>query len=53
MPDHGAALLEQPDVENSAQANPSQKHGKCSHKKHEVRRATTLLRRAALLSGSL
>ena len=45
MFDHGAALLEQPDVENSAQAktNPSLKHGKCSHTKHEVRRATTLL----------
>ena len=43
MPDHGAALLEQPGVENSAQAktNPSQdKHGKRSHKKQQVRRAT-------------
>ena len=52
MPDHGAALLEQPDVENSAQAktNPIQKHGKRSHKKQEVRRATPLswMRRAAL-----
>ena len=44
MPDHGAALLEQPGV-NSAQAktNPSQnKHGKRSHKKQQVRRATPL-----------
>ena len=52
MPDHGAALLEQPGV-NSAQAktNPSQnKHGKRSHKKQQVRRATPLswMRRAVL-----
>ena len=39
MSDHGAALLEQPGVGNSAQAktNPSQnKHGKCSHKKQNT-----------------
>jgi len=40
MPDHGrdAALLEQPDEENPAQAKatPCQEHGMCSHKKQEV-----------------
>ena len=40
MPHHGrgAALLEQPDEENPAQAKttPSKEHGKCSHKNQEV-----------------